>query len=228
MKFEELIKEETNGELYNKSLDEMLSEIIRDCKPYLQAVKSSGELLFRGFRNGSFNVEDMYGLKSIRKDREPRDLPMFIHNELEMLYKYHKVPSTRSNVAFATSNSTVAYNYIYAGAKDEPDGEGEVFVVIPKKFFYIKGLVDMYDDFEQFTEMGYNSVSDLSEDQTEILEDTYAVIEMAISSPGNIVHNKIPPGSKRSEEVYIYGDDYYYMSRRLWEENAKEYLLDAV
>jgi hypothetical protein len=111
----------------------------RDCKPFLNEIKSVGELLYRGTDISSEN--SIIKKTSRGKDRKPRDMPLEVHKIFNALFKKKFGWSPRQGV-FATTSETIALKY---------SSPYLFFPIGSYKYLYSNDVTDLYEFLDDET-----------------------------------------------------------------------------
>lgn len=81
--------------------EEMYSRLKEDCSEYLKINKRVSRCLFRGTRK---TVTNKFGMFFPRNDRKPKDMPEYVHKELDKEFYKKFGWKVRSEGVFATSD----------------------------------------------------------------------------------------------------------------------------
>jgi len=108
-----------------ETTESIIQTIRKDCKPYLNAIKSCDGLLYRGYGSASGDDSKLHKIKR-EKNRKPKDMYPSAHKRLDKLFREKFGWGVRSEAVFATSNYNTAFQY------------GAVYVIFPiGKFRYV-------------------------------------------------------------------------------------------
>jgi hypothetical protein len=200
MKFNELLTEPEQA-----ISKEFIADVKADCASFLSVMMDNDmKPLWRGLKSGG----GPYGVKRIRPHRMPLDTPTEWHTVLKELFIKYNLPGTRANTVFASKDFYHAGEY------------GEEVVIFPTNdFFYISGVEDMTLTIEKLTDKvmdaGYTELDENNEQVTKELE-------KIIGRPGAVVINQYP---ENNEEVYITGENYYYINSDMWNKDTQGLLI---
>lgn len=143
MKFDEYITEVNQRQLMEYGV---ISAIEKRCQPFIKEFRNTGSkgILYRGT-----NKESTTSIKEIqpRTDREPKDMPIEAHNELNHMFFQKFGWSVRAEGVFATSKLITAKAY----------GEAYIFIPVGKySYVYNPNIDDLFSELEEYI----NSASD--------------------------------------------------------------------
>ena len=106
MKFYNYISE-NDKEKYEQLSSKILEYIRNNCKKYIKEYIRNDKLLW----SGREKEEKFYNVKKIRKDRQPKDTPEYIHNLLDEYFQNHHGIKLRSNSLFCYTSINDVYVY---------------------------------------------------------------------------------------------------------------------
>jgi hypothetical protein len=135
MKFTEYIDESSKREL---KLYGMIQSLYKNCAPFIKELRKSGEnkVLWRGTNKISTTT-----IKQVtpRQDRAPKDMPVEIHDELDVRFKKKFGWMARSEGVFITSQRASAETY----------GDGYIFFPVGKyEYLYNPFISDLYSEVD--------------------------------------------------------------------------------
>jgi len=114
--------------------NELLRLLTTQCKPFLKELKSTKTLIWRGVAQ---SIKE-YRVIVPRKDRKPRDMPVFVSDMLDKAFQKHHGWKPRSTGVFTTTD--------YGNAYDNP----YLFFPIGKyKYLWSKEADDLYLEMDQ-------------------------------------------------------------------------------
>jgi hypothetical protein len=115
-------------------IDSLIFSIKKDCKPFLNEIKSAGRFLYRGLKR---HIKDYAILKSHLEDRNTKNMPIEAHEYLNKQFKKKFGWPVRNGV-FASFDIDMTASY----------GDPYLFFPIGKyKYAYSKKVVDLYEDY---------------------------------------------------------------------------------
>lgn len=134
-------------------LDNILSKINNECKPFLKELKGANKFLYRGTRPFDDDIEK----KIVRTDRKPKLIEKELHNKLDEYTKKKFGWHMRTEGLFTTNNIRTAKNFSV---------DGNVVLVFPiGKFEYmyysdVEYLYSLYDTYIIGNERDFNDITD--------------------------------------------------------------------
>ncbi len=191
----------------NENVDELVELLKRDCQPYLKQFKRTKTLFYSGRSYNKQNPMGPYGLKKIRKDRKPKDIPEDVHNIIDSEFQKRHGVRPRSESIFTFTNPL------------KTEGYGKPHVVIPKDNFqswWHPKIEDLYNELEQlFTgkiNFGYLNQKNLDDYKLHAGKDLYDNLlnefRSIIKELVNGYVNKMPLSTTKNE-VMILTDECY-------------------
>lgn len=127
MRLKQYLKEEV-------TLEDIKTLILKDVeRSYLEALKSTGSLIFRGADMKTSDIDKVVP----RKDRIPSSTPMIIHTGLDKIFKHRFGWNVRSEGVFTTGKVTTAMFY---------GNECSFFPIGKYKFVYSPDICDLFGD----------------------------------------------------------------------------------
>lgn len=112
MRFKEYLNEQNDG-----NIKEILEKIKKDCQPFLKDLKKASpldDLLYSGRKKSESAFKG-----TVRKNRNPKDTPLDVHNWLDNWFEENFGIKARSNSIITTGDSDVAKGY------------GNLYVIFP-------------------------------------------------------------------------------------------------
>jgi len=92
---------------YEDLVENFAPKLAKECKPYITAVKKcKQDHLYRGVQTSS-----MYGTRKVRQDRKPKDMKLYIHNDLDLAFEEEFGWKARSASIFAIGLKSPASDY---------------------------------------------------------------------------------------------------------------------
>lgn len=117
MRWSQIIED---AQAINSTVEELWPTIERECSEALAAMRYfPGDLMYRGINGSRPSIFH----DTIRTDREPRDIPMALHQVIDQWMADHGFQARRSNSLFVSSDRMEASMY------------GTVYLVFPKNGF---------------------------------------------------------------------------------------------
>jgi hypothetical protein len=117
--------------------------IRKDCKKYINEVVKSNIVLYRGMFDSTpsrgKSIHDGFFRIKTRKNREPADTPIEIHNYINNQFKKNFGWNVRSEGVFVVKNKRISWNY------------GTAFIFFPigdYKYIYSNKIYDLYTHIE--------------------------------------------------------------------------------
>jgi hypothetical protein len=115
-------------------IDSLISDIKRDCKPFINEIGNIGKLLYRGTDK---KIKDYAILKSHMTDRKPKNMPLVVHEYLNKKFKKKFGWPVRNGVFVTFDEDTTAHyggSYIF-------------FPIGTYKYAHSSKVVDLYEDY---------------------------------------------------------------------------------
>jgi len=134
------------------SYDEIEKLIKNDCSPYLM---NEDTILYRGFKPV---IDDVISVKR-RKGREPVDMPVEIHLELDDMFYEEFGWRVRSEGVFVTTSIQDAKQYMPRKQDEEKYIKDEPYIFIPKgeyRFVYHPDIDDLFSYYEAIMDDNYD------------------------------------------------------------------------
>jgi septum formation topological specificity factor MinE len=148
----------------NMSLLEIANElesVKKNCKPYINLVKKSNcknKFLYKGMYT-SYDFK----IRTVRKNREPLNMPIILHNYIDKLFKKKFGVKLRSETIFVSSDITLTYEY----------GTPNIIIPIGKfDYYWNKEIYDLYEDLSFSTNKASKNI-DKYKDELKIVIDGY-------------------------------------------------------
>jgi hypothetical protein len=198
-----------------EGFEKFLDDVLEDCMPFLR----SKARLYRGMK-----PNDMFGIKTIRKDRKPKDSTASLHQLLNLILKEKKLP-LRNEVLFAVTNKN--YNMLSEYGPTHrvlPVGKFKFywFPNNPDLFLYSDKILHRLNDFVYMK--GAKTVEDVKW-AVKSNQQVSAPLDRLIKSLDTVETRKFPDKDENNE-IAISASSYYYLPS---EDRLKEILaIDGV
>ena len=189
MKFLQYINENSS----NLSVEEVLNAIYDNSQLFLKDIVKRGvniPVLYSGRKTGR---GDMF-IKQVRKNRIPKDMPLYIHNALDDTFNRKFGFRARSNALFVVSDDNVAAEY------------GKVYMIFPVgrfKYLYNENIDDLLHSIDtyrdEFDQEKWASEKYADEIEKE-LEDAY---EKYLKSD-DVDFTKLPDSAKDQSKKFFF------------------------
>lgn len=144
-----------------------VSDIKKDCKPYLSELKSSRNILMRFSLNYKFKTLTRYNLK---KDRKPVDTPKALHDIMNDSLREKFGWSPRSNGLFVWLTRRSSIERLIKLHKTSNSKLAYVFPIGPYKYIYSPSIEDIYMNWEATYNERTSNVNSSTLDSPEALE----------------------------------------------------------
>ena len=235
MNLHQYIVETTLNKADMNKFEVIWNTLWKECQPFLKEMKKIGgsrvPLIYRGTHNP---IGDFKNIKP-RKDREPKDMPQELHDELVSLFHQKFKWGTRSEGVFVSGSRGQAGNY----------GPTYLFFPVGKyKFIWSPKIEDLYSYFDGSGYLndefdGYNAGEEWEHEYGEGNRGTWYYDgndtgESYYENAYQEVHKHILDDPEDFDESLLGWqpdmtlEDYEDEQRDIWENSRKEVIKDAV
>jgi len=174
-KYWDYIRQESNN-YSDDDINKIMDILRKDCSEFLEEIKNSETLLFRGIkRNLGESISNGIWKKEVRKDRSPTDMSIYVSEKFDEHFVNQFGVPLRSEGVFATKNPGDAITY----GKIDDDVRTKTFGASSKKIylffpigdyelFWNPVVYDLYSDIEGSN--WYNNYIDIVQGYTDHLD----------------------------------------------------------
>jgi len=159
MKFTEYITEASKYEL---QVYGVVQSLTKSCRPFIQELrKSGGDLLWRGtYKSRTKSIVQV----TPRQDREPKDMPKFLQDQLDDEFKKKFKWRPRSEGVFVTARFGDAQSY----------GDAYMFFPVGRyTYLYNPSITDLFGEVEDNDAAGYDDIEDYLNNKENDWEDEW-------------------------------------------------------
>lgn len=206
MRYREIVNE-LHRQAYSDdtSFEEIWAKISVECSDAIAAMKEARTVLYRG-RNGMEPI--LYS--SIPTEREPRDIPVKIHNIIEKWMIDNGYAARRSNSLFVV------------GAKIQASYYGEPYIIFPTngfKFTWFKNTHDLYGYLKDRVYKGRGKLLWLAGPFEKKVDD---IMRQTVPSTENLAS-----ALASNNEIMITGCHYYALRDDLFREKVYDAIMNG-